>query len=102
MTDGSRSSPAAIAVYSRPSARPREISSRSDNINIFRTAGILSRRTPHDQVLRLPDPKPNCSPMLQVIWTAVDRGRRLRQTGAVPVFADRGPSTPEAVTRFNE
>src|SRR6185295_7839857 len=57
MTDGSRSSPAAIALYSRPSARPREISSRSDNINIFRTVGILSRRSPHDQVLRLPDPK---------------------------------------------
>ena len=33
-----------ISLYCRPSARPREISSRSHNINITRTAGILSHR----------------------------------------------------------
>ena len=32
-------------VASRPSARPREISSRSDNVDIARTAGILSHRS---------------------------------------------------------
>src|SRR5947209_7953682 len=34
-----------MSLYCKPSARPREISSRSTNINISRTAGILSHRT---------------------------------------------------------
>src|SRR3954466_9091658 len=33
------------SLYSRPSASPREISSRSVNVSITRTAGILSYRT---------------------------------------------------------
>jgi hypothetical protein len=34
-----------MSLYCKPSARPREISSRSTNINISRTTGILSHRT---------------------------------------------------------
>src|SRR4249919_2411183 len=44
MTDESRPSRRPISLYCKPSARPREISSRSANINIARTAGILSHR----------------------------------------------------------
>src|SRR5947209_13823440 len=34
-----------MSLYCKPSARPRETSSRSTNINISRTTGILSHRT---------------------------------------------------------
>src|SRR3954449_1685089 len=44
MTEESRPSRRPISLYCKPSARPREISSRSANINIARTAGILSHR----------------------------------------------------------
>jgi acyl-CoA synthetase (AMP-forming)/AMP-acid ligase II len=45
ITDESRPRRSPISLYSKPSARPRDISSRSANINITRTAGILSHRT---------------------------------------------------------
>src|SRR3954466_4027777 len=44
MTEQSRPSRRPISLNCKPSARPREISSRSANINIARTAGILSHR----------------------------------------------------------
>src|SRR3954463_15678082 len=45
MIDGSRPTRTPISLYSRPSASPRDISSRSVNVSITRTAGILSHRT---------------------------------------------------------
>jgi hypothetical protein len=45
MIDGSRPINMPISLYSKPSASPREISSRSGNVSITRTAGILSHRT---------------------------------------------------------
>lgn len=51
--DGFRPVWTAICLYSRFSARPREVSSRSAKVDIFRTAGILSRRSHQDQMLRL-------------------------------------------------
>ena len=46
-------------MYSKDSARPREISSRSTNINILRTVHPVSP-TRHDQMLRPAEPK-RCS-----------------------------------------
>ncbi|SDT11396.1 hypothetical protein SAMN04489716_2548 [Actinoplanes derwentensis] len=43
-TDGFRLISRAISLNSRPSAKPREISSRSTRVNMLRTAGILSHR----------------------------------------------------------
>jgi len=58
ITDGSRPTNRAISLNCKPSTRPREISSRFDNINIARTAGILSRRTTkikrYDRLLTTP------------------------------------------------
>src|ERR1700760_427099 len=45
MIDGSRSTRTQISLNCKPSASPREISSRSGRVNITRTAGILSHRT---------------------------------------------------------
>jgi len=45
MIDGSRPIKTPIYFYSKPSASPRETSSRSGNVSIMRTAGILSHRT---------------------------------------------------------
>src|SRR4051795_5797192 len=51
ITEESRPNRRPISLYSRDSARPREISSRSVNINILRTAHPAPP-TPQDQMLR--------------------------------------------------